>query len=840
MPNGAAVVDRRGLRRVLDEGEGRGAVVSIVASGGTGKTAFLRSWCGLEPGDRLLVEVDDTTAARPSGSPHADWRARLDALRVRRPHATTVIDGIERINSHSDRELLQEAVASTESAIVLSGRSQPVPLDSLDPDRALITVGVAELAFGQREADELLRASGVLLPPHDVFALLDRTGGRALTLSLAVAALARVRDPGETIHRLVHSPAGADEYFVGTILGTLEDAEADMILALAAVPSFSIGLAAELTGSPDAGATVERLREGNDLLHRVDGGEEGSEYHFDESLRRTLLTELTRRDARRLDALRRTAARWYLAGGNVHDGLAHAVASHSNDLVEETLRRHGLGMVFSGDTAPVREALVALEDRGVMSPTTGLLAALVTSPTRFDSVRTDHFLALAEEEAAHSPESELVLASILGLRSNGEGQPERDRALTRLDNAVRMSLRRPSGEGGPLAVLDARIFAEAARASLLLRSSHPSEALAVAEGAAASAEETGLPWLQMVCLELAAAAAARQRSWAMVHLLERRIAGLAGAEPRADSVVAASALLRAAAAAYQSCEPFRSAHVADIVQARWRGLDTGDVIGPRALHLLFRLDEEEDKRTIFEEMEHLFSVAVRRNPRTIAVGSFRFLDLTMQYRGRTEVRRLVEVLEQMFGALSVEAALGGAVAREGTVTQDADDATLETLLVAGAPAWHGSNLVFGWLLLAAHAVEHGREDVAQARLMSALGIAARTDTRRPFLARGGAFLRLVSDRIGGFGDREAFARSVLTVAEAFHVRPDAPDNAPTLTAKERELLRELPLHQSIGQIAAKHGVSANTVKTHLRSIYAKLDARDRAHAVENARKLGLL
>jgi LuxR family transcriptional regulator, maltose regulon positive regulatory protein len=838
MPSGTAVIDRRGLRRVLDEGEDRCAVVSIVASGGTGKTSLLRSWCDAEPGERLLVEVGDDP--RPGGPDAMDWRRRLDRIQDQRPGATTVVDRIERIRSHSDRELLQEAVAASDSAIVLSGRTQPVELGDLASERPIITVGVADLAFGQREADELLRSSGVLLPPQDVFELVDRTGGRAVTLSLAVAALARMQDPRDAVRRLVHSAAGADEYFVVALLESMDEFDADALLALAAVPSFGVGLAAQLTDNPEAGAVVERLRAGNDLLRRTDGGEDGYEYRFDESLRRSLLTELSRRDARRLDDLRRTAAHWYLEGGDVRDGLAHAVASHSTDLVEEILRRHGLGMVFSGDTVPVRDALTTLEERGVMSATTGLLSALVTSPTRFDSVRIDHFLALAEEDAARPPECELVLASILALRSDGETQDGRTRSLARLDQAVDQSMRRPSGDGGALAVLDARIFAEAARASLLVRSGRPAEALTIADAAAASAEETGLPWLQMLALEIAAGAAASQRSWPMVHLLERRIAGLAGTEPRTDSVVAASALLRTAAAAYQSCEPFRSSHVADIVQARWRGLDTGDVIGPRALHLLFRLDEEDDSRAIFEEMNQLFTAVLRRNPRTIAVGAFRFLDLTMHYSGRGAVRALVEVLENILGANTLEAALGGAIAREGTVTQDADDATLEALLRSAAPAWHASNIMFGWLLLASHAAERGREDLVQARLREALTVGERTETRRPFLARDGAFARLVADRVGGFGEREEFARSVLAVVEQFGMNAVGLESGPALTAKERELLRELPLHQSVGQIAAKHSISANTVKTHLRSIYSKLDARDRAHAVENARALGLL
>ena len=42
------------------------------------------------------------------------------------------------------------------------------------------------------------------------------------------------------------------------------------------------------------------------------------------------------------------------------------------------------------------------------------------------------------------------------------------------------------------------------------------------------------------------------------------------------------------------------------------------------------------------------------------------------------------------------------------------------------------------------------------------------------------------------------------------------------------------------EIAAELFVSSNTVRTHLRHIYAKLDAHSRNEAVERARQLGLL
>nr|WP_254699622.1 LuxR C-terminal-related transcriptional regulator [Curtobacterium flaccumfaciens] len=64
--------------------------------------------------------------------------------------------------------------------------------------------------------------------------------------------------------------------------------------------------------------------------------------------------------------------------------------------------------------------------------------------------------------------------------------------------------------------------------------------------------------------------------------------------------------------------------------------------------------------------------------------------------------------------------------------------------------------------------------------------------------------------------------------------------AVALTAKEQELLLELPAHQTIAEIAAKHHLSVNTIKTHLRSVYAKLSASGRTEAVTAARLHGLL
>jgi LuxR family maltose regulon positive regulatory protein len=62
----------------------------------------------------------------------------------------------------------------------------------------------------------------------------------------------------------------------------------------------------------------------------------------------------------------------------------------------------------------------------------------------------------------------------------------------------------------------------------------------------------------------------------------------------------------------------------------------------------------------------------------------------------------------------------------------------------------------------------------------------------------------------------------------------------SLTTAELRVLQFLPTHLSLPEIAKMLNVSANTVKTHTRAVYRKLDARSRAQAVAQARGAGLI
>jgi LuxR family maltose regulon positive regulatory protein len=62
----------------------------------------------------------------------------------------------------------------------------------------------------------------------------------------------------------------------------------------------------------------------------------------------------------------------------------------------------------------------------------------------------------------------------------------------------------------------------------------------------------------------------------------------------------------------------------------------------------------------------------------------------------------------------------------------------------------------------------------------------------------------------------------------------------SLTIAELRILRFLPSHRSLREIAERLDVSVNTVKTQAHAIYRKLDAASRSEAVERASQAGLL
>jgi two-component system, NarL family, nitrate/nitrite response regulator NarL len=80
----------------------------------------------------------------------------------------------------------------------------------------------------------------------------------------------------------------------------------------------------------------------------------------------------------------------------------------------------------------------------------------------------------------------------------------------------------------------------------------------------------------------------------------------------------------------------------------------------------------------------------------------------------------------------------------------------------------------------------------------------------------------------------------IQAAVAQRIRQTAEQTGPTLSAREREVLRLVSTGLSAPEVARRLNLSPTTVKTHLQRIYEKLGVGDRAAAVAEAMRRHLL
>ena len=190
-----------------------------------------------------------------------------------------------------------------------------------------------------------------------------------------------------------------------------------------------------------------------------------------------------------------------------------------------------------------------------------------------------------------------------------------------------------------------------------------------------------------------------------------------------------------------------------------------------------------------------------------------------------------------------------------------DDATARRRVEQVVEHTHPAGDLAAHFVVALPLLAHGQLLAREGRLEASRGVLERAVAS----ARGGAgrlervatavALARVLDRLG---QREAAGRLLAEAAALLRLSPDpglavalvadepsaprarVPDRDETLTAREAAVLRLLPSQLTLREIAEELYVSHNTVKTHSRTLYRKLDVSTRDEAVATARSSGLL
>jgi LuxR family maltose regulon positive regulatory protein len=170
-----------------------------------------------------------------------------------------------------------------------------------------------------------------------------------------------------------------------------------------------------------------------------------------------------------------------------------------------------------------------------------------------------------------------------------------------------------------------------------------------------------------------------------------------------------------------------------------------------------------------------------------------------------------------------------------------------------ARSWHFTNQLIETDVLKSLALAGlGREDEALECLAATIDLAAQGIWMRPFLEPGKPMANLLV-QLDDQGLGTDFSRLLHSEIQAWRAREashapagSGPQVTPeaglyeTLTPRELDVLALLAQRLQNKEISDKLFVSPETIKSHLKNIYQKLDVAKRREAVEKARKIGLV
>jgi LuxR family maltose regulon positive regulatory protein len=135
----------------------------------------------------------------------------------------------------------------------------------------------------------------------------------------------------------------------------------------------------------------------------------------------------------------------------------------------------------------------------------------------------------------------------------------------------------------------------------------------------------------------------------------------------------------------------------------------------------------------------------------------------------------------------------------------------------------------------------GDTQASRAAMALALALGEAESMRRPLLDAGPSLRELLTDHLRHSTAHRWFASDLLSTLNGRDALGAAPaELLEPLTSREADVLRYLPTMMSNADIAAELFVSVNTIKSHVKSIYRKLDAKQRRDAVRRAQQLHLL
>jgi LuxR family transcriptional regulator, maltose regulon positive regulatory protein len=872
---GKGVVSRRALLWRLDNAE---RVVRISAPAGSGKTVLVRSWsakAGLAQ-HTAWVQVD-----RQERDPQRFWIAVADALRgaaagsplVRPLTAAPDLDGwaiterlLKDLTTLQDRLWLviddvhelrsAEALAQLEllvleappelRLVLVTRHDVRLGLHRLRLARELTEIRGDDLRFTVAEAAELFDAAGVRLAEPAVVLLHKRTEGWAAGLRLAALSLAGHPDPGRFAAEFSGTERTVAEYLLAEVLDRQPEPVRRLLLRTSILERVNGELADLLTGDEGGERVLQDLEQANAFMVALDARRSWFRYHH--LFADLLQLELRRTEPEEVAVLHQAASAWFAAHGHPVEAIRHARAAGDWALAARLLADHWPGLYLDGQAATVHQLLAEFSAEQLAADAELAAVAAGDELAQGSLEAAERYLGLAERASASVPEGRLGQAQLLvgivrlllarqrGDRAAVAEQARRLQAMAEAPEAVQPGLAPARAGLGE----DLRALALISLGGAELWAVRFEDAERHLEQGVALAGRIGRPHLEFTGL-VCQANIEFFRSFAVSMEHSRQAAELAERHGWADEPAAGFASLTVGGmltwqGRLEEAEPWIQ-HAERTLRAEAEPSGALGIGLARGLLELAR-GRDADALAAFQAADQL--AARLAEPNLMVHGNRPFLVQTLVRLGQTERA------EQALAALADQDRDLGQMRISLAALRLAQDDPHAAVAALG-PVLDGSAPVPwpGWL---AHAF------LLEAIARDALGdpaAAGRALERALDLAEpDGVLLWFLLHPAPGLLERQARQRTAhpALIAEILSLlagRAPAPPAGPRpplepLSDSEIRVLRYLATNLSGPEIAGQLYLSHNTVRTHLRHLYAKLGTHRRAEAVTRGRALGLL
>ncbi|HWI00235.1 MAG TPA: LuxR C-terminal-related transcriptional regulator, partial [Propionibacteriaceae bacterium] len=807
--------------------------------------AILESSSTAPAADTLTPLLNDVTRAGER-EPGKQWIVVLDDYHA--IEASEIHDAVTFLLDHLPDQL----------HLVMATRSDPpLPLARLRSRGQLHEVRAADLRFTPSEAREFLnQMMGLELTASDVDALENRTEGWIAGLQLAALSLRGIADRDQVtgfISAFTGSNRFVIDYLADEVLARQPPRVRDFLLRTAILNQLHGPLCDAVTGGAYGTRTLQDLERGNLFVVPLDTERSWYRYHhlFADVLHSRLLAE----HPEQVPDLHRRASVWYAAHGMVADAVRHALAAEDFDraayLMEEALpelrrtRQDGLLLLWmrSLPEPAVRRSPVL----SIVSSWSLLMSGdLDGAESRLDDAETalaagaqDHDLAARwadTEDLQTVPATVSVYrASLAQARGDVAGTVRHAQHAMDLAGAEDYFIRGAAGGFLGLAAWAAgdvgeaiSTFSEAARS--LRAAGNFIDALDMTIVLADMQVASGRPGRARRLYEQALQTALESRARATADLQ----VGLAELDRELDDLTSAEAHLESARVLGERASITENRYRWFVVMAQVRAA-SGDY--DNAMRLLDQA-EAQYRRGFYPEVRPIAAMKARIQ---IAAG-----DLSSASEWAED--RAISVDDQPDYLREYEhLTLARLLLAQHGVGSQVDDRVLGLLdrlhAAAAATGRDGSVREIGVLKALAH---HARGDLPRA--LTALRRSV-VDTPEPdsyvrlYLDEGAPMLALLQDAAGASDAViRAQARRILEHARPSVEASTEPQHIPggTLSDRELQVLRLLDSELTGPEIARELYVTLNTLRTHTKRIFTKLDATTRAAAVRRAHEQGLL